>query len=62
MKRIAAVFLLVAFVVSFGAGVLMTTNSAEAGCVKSCSIIRCIPEKVCVCGGTPYCCRCVPRP
>jgi hypothetical protein len=59
MKKILGIILLAVFVLSFGAGILLTANSAEAGCLKSCSIIRCIPEMRCVCGGNPYCCKCV---
>lgn len=62
MKKLIGVFFLLVFVFSFGAGLLMSVNSAEAGCAKTCAIINCIPEKVCVCDGVPKCCHCVPRP
>jgi hypothetical protein len=62
MRKLAGILLVVIFVLSFGAGCLLSTDSAEAGCLKKCSFINCVPEKVCVCGGNPYCCGCVPRP
>lgn len=61
MKRILGIVLVAVFVLSFGAGILLSANTVEAACVKSCTIIRCIPEKVCVCDGIPKCCHCVWR-
>ena len=51
MKRIAAVFLLVAFVASFGAGYLMSVPEAEAACV-------CTLDCSTACGGAGGVCTC----
>ena len=61
MKRSIAVILLVAFLISFGAGYLISIKSARAAppCPTSCTEVRCPHMLNCVCSGPHNCCSCV---
>jgi len=59
MKKILAIVLVVAFVVSFGAGYLISINTASAGpCNTSCVGFKCPLNAVCKCSDKTGCCRC----
>jgi hypothetical protein len=60
MKKLVGIVLLVAFLVSFGAGYLLSLNIATAGpCNTTCVGFKCPLNAVCKCDDHTGCCKCV---
>lgn len=60
MKRIFGIVLLAVFLLSFGAGYLLSLNTASAAppCSTSCVGLKCPLNSICACNSHTGCCRC----